>query len=91
VLNGSLNTLVDHPLVLVIALVLAGPFIWYIGRSWFANIEEDVEDAVVPTIVQAAGGPTVPTWLWLKVFWFSVVSAAIVITFYKVGSWLADL
>ena len=53
-------------------------------------IQQDAKDAVVPTVIDAAGGPLIPSWLLLKVIWFSIVSAAIVITFYKVGSWIAS-
>jgi hypothetical protein len=42
-------------------------------------------------MIDALGGPMIPTGLLLKVLWFSVISAAIVITFYKVGAWSAEL
>jgi hypothetical protein len=88
---ATLSTVVEHPLVLLVALVLSAPFIWQIGRSWFASIEQDAKDAVVPVIIDAAGGPLIPTWLLLKMFWFGIVSTAIVVTFYKIGSWIAKL
>lgn len=86
----TLTTSVDHPLVLVIAIALSAPFIWQIARSWFANIEEDVNDAAVPAIIDTLGGPFIPTWLLIKVVWFGIVSTAIVVTFYKIGSWLVE-
>jgi hypothetical protein len=86
-----MSALVDHPLVLIVALAFSAPIIWQIARSWFADIKRDAEDAVVPGMIDALGGPMIPTWLLLKVLWFSAISAAIVITFYEVGAWIAEL
>lgn len=86
-----LAELVDHPIALLVALVLSAPLVWQVARSWFSSIEEDVKEAAPFAAVDAMGGPTIITWPILKIVWFVAVSAAIVVSFYKAGSWIAEL
>ena len=81
-------SLVDHPVVLLVAVVLAAPLIWQIAVAWFSNIEEDAKEAAPYELLNAIGGLHFITWLPIKVFWFLLASTAIVIAFYKVGAWL---
>jgi hypothetical protein len=84
------TAVVEHPIALVVAVVLAAPIIWQIAVAWFSNIEEDAKEAAPYEFLNAIGGLHFITWLPLKIFWFLIASSAIVITFYKVGSWLAE-
>jgi hypothetical protein len=81
---------IEHPFVLLVAVALSAPFIWQIGRSWFGDIEQNAQDALTSAAVEALGGSSLWTRLPLKILWFALVSAAIVITFYKVGSWIVE-
>jgi hypothetical protein len=80
--------LIDHPLVLVMAVVLGAPIIWQMAVAWFSNIEDDAKEAAPYELLNAIGGLHFITWLPLKIVWFLVASAAIVITFYKLGAWV---
>jgi len=82
---------IDHPIVLAIAIALSAPIVWWLARSWFANLEQDVEDATPAFVLGALLDRLVPSWLLLKVVWFTIVSAAIVVFFYKIGAWVAEI
>lgn len=85
-----LEEFVDHPLALIAAVVLSAPFLWQIAKSMFADIEEDVMDAAPYALIDLLGGPTFITWLPIKLIWFTIVSAAFIVMFYKLGAWLAE-
>jgi hypothetical protein len=82
--------LIEHPIALLVALGLSAPIIWQIAKSWFSDIEDDIKEAAPYAAIDAVGGPTFITWPLLKLVAFVIVSAAIIITFYKIGSWVAE-
>jgi hypothetical protein len=85
-----LTELVDHPIALLVAVVLSAPILWQLGKAWFPNVEEDIKEAAPFAVIDALGGPTVATWPLVKLVWFVIVSAAILVTFYKIGAWVSE-
>ena len=85
-----LREFVEHPIVLLAAVMLSAPILWYYAKAWFPNVEDDIEEAAPFALIDAIGGPTIVTWLWIKLLWFGIVAAAIVVAFYKIGAWVAE-
>ena len=83
--------LIDHPLVLLLAIVVSAPIVWWLARSWFADLSQDVEEATPAFVLGALLDRLVPSWLLLKFVWFAIVSAAIVVFFYRIGAWVAEI
>jgi len=87
---ADVSDLVEHPVALLIAVLLSAPILWQIAKAWFPNVEDDVKEAAPFALIDAFGGPTFATWPIVKLVWFLIVSAAIVVTFYKVAAWVAE-
>jgi hypothetical protein len=85
-----LGALVDHPVVLLLAVVVSSPILWALAKAWFPNHREDAAELTATTAIDVAGGPLLLTWPLVKIMWFIIASVAIVITFYKLGSWIAE-
>ena len=85
-----LRELIDHPIVLLAAVLISAPILWQLAKAWFPNVEEDVKEAAPFALIDAVGGPTFVTWPLMKLVWYVIVSAAILVTFYKIGAWIAE-
>jgi len=85
-----LTALVDHPIALLVAVTLSAPILWQLAKAWFADVEDELKEAAPFAVIDAIGGPTIATWPLLKLVWFVIVSAAILVSFYKIGAWVAE-
>ena len=81
---------IEHPFVLIGVVALSAPFIWQIARSWFGDMEQNAQDALTTAVVEVSGASSIWTRLPMKIIWFVLIAASIIITFYKVGSWIAE-
>jgi hypothetical protein len=53
----DLETIVDHPIALIVSLFLSAPFLLFLWRLFFMNIAEEMEEAAPYFIVNLLPGP----------------------------------
>ncbi len=89
-LMAKLQSVVDHPYLLILALALSVPCFVVLASMIFPDPEEDArEDAKLVPFALLGGGP-IPI-LGVKLALFFIVGVALAVTFYKVGSWIIEL
>jgi hypothetical protein len=79
---------VDHPIALLLAVLVSAPMVWKLARAWFPDPMEDAKEAAPYFLIDALGGPMFANWPFAKLIWFLIVSATIVVTCYKVAAWI---
>ncbi len=80
--------MVDHPWVLVVAVIACGPLIWVTFLRLFPDFRGDIEEDGLWRVVGAETGFGVATWSLLKVIVFLFLCAAYVTAAYKLAVWL---
>ncbi len=85
----ALRTIVDHPYVLIVALVLSFPCFVFIAQMIFPNPEQDAQDDLW-ALPAALLGQTPITIIGMKIVAFFVVCGAFTVMFYKVGAWVVS-
>jgi hypothetical protein len=76
--------LVDHPVIAALAALSAAPIVWSLSKAFLRSAADDVEGATRDVFLFW----WFPEWPLLKLFWLLVVTAALVIFFYKVYAFL---
>lgn len=85
-----LEAIVDHPIALIISLILSAPFVWFLARIFFLNIAEEMEEAAPYFLINALPGPDFITWPHVKLILVLFFSAAVVTLFYRICAWFAS-
>jgi hypothetical protein len=85
----ALRTVVDHPYVLIVALLLSFPCFILVAQTIFPDPEQDAEDSAwaAPFVLL---GQTPMTILSMKLVAFFAVCGAFTTLFYKLGAWLVS-
>jgi 1,4-dihydroxy-2-naphthoate octaprenyltransferase len=81
----ALRSIVDHPYILIAALLLGLPCFVFLASLIFQNPEQDAED----DIALLSGTPM--TIIGIKIVLFFFVCGAFTTMFYRVGSWIVSL
>lgn len=71
-------------------MLVGAPVLWRLAKAWFPHPQDDLKEATPSLLVDALGGPMLASWPLAKLIWFLLVSAAVLVTFYKIGAWIAE-
>lgn len=82
--------MLEHPWVLVAALLLTFPCAVYFAALFFANPDQDAEDDS-SEIPAALLGQTPMTIIGVKIVVFLALCGALATAFYKLGSWIVPM
>jgi hypothetical protein len=82
-----LQTHIDHPVALIVALILSAPFVWFLGRLFFRGIAGDMEDAGSFYVTDIFGGPSFLALPIARLALFLFFSAAVIVLFYQICAW----
>lgn len=86
-----LGSIVDHPVALIIALIVSGPFIWVLTRMFFKDIAADAEESALCFLINALPGPDFLAWPLVKLILILFFSAALITLFYRVFAGVAAI
>jgi len=79
---------IEHPWLLVAAVVTCAPLVWLTFVRLFPNFRSDIEVDGVSLVVGAVTGWWLATWTFLKLLVLIVACGAYVVAAYKLAVWV---
>src|SRR3954469_11433170 len=87
-----ISELIDHPVLGGLAFLSAVPIVGGLVKAFLSSAKADIEGAISLPVL---GLLWFPDWSVQKVFWLTVVTTAVTVSFYKIysviGEWVGVL
>ena len=80
---------IDHPIVAGIAALFAWPLAWFVFRSAYGSVNEELDEVAASPNLGLFGW--IPDWVGIKLLWVLAGVMAMTVAFYKLLVYLGAL